>query len=66
MREIMDLQLARQRREEMLREAEARHRARALRASRGPVAGRRSDLAWEAKRLAGHLLKFLGALSNAS
>ncbi len=44
MHEMMSLELAKQRREELLREAELRHRAKALRATRKRDAGRRSAL----------------------
>jgi hypothetical protein len=66
MQEMMAPQLARQRREELLREGETRRLASVLRAARGRRAGRGSALAWEAKRHAGRLLKVLGALGNAS
>ena len=56
---MMDYQLWKQRREELLREAELSRRAKALRAARKGGAGRRSALAWEIKRQAGGLLKFL-------
>jgi hypothetical protein len=65
MQEMMDLQFARQRREEILREVDTNRRTRALRATRGRRAGRGPDLAWEMKRHAGRLLKVLGALRNA-
>jgi hypothetical protein len=65
MREMMDLQLARHRREELLREAEMHGGAEALRTARGRRVGRGSALAWEAKRHTGRLLKVLGALRNA-
>jgi hypothetical protein len=52
MHEMMDLLLANQRREEMLREAELRHQAKALRATRRRRARRRSALLWELKRYA--------------
>ena len=58
MHELMSLELAKQRREELLREAELRRRAKALRAARRRD-GRRSTLAWEIKRQAGGLLKLL-------
>ena len=48
MREMMDLQLARQRREELLREAETHGRAEALRAARGRRVGR--DQPWRGRR----------------
>jgi hypothetical protein len=65
MREMMSLELARQRREELLREAEMNRRAKALRAARKRGAGRRSTLAWEIKRQAGRLLKPLRTLRKA-
>ena len=65
MREMMSLELAKQRREELLREAELSRRAKALRAARKRGAGRRSALVWEMKRQAGRLLKVLRSLRNA-
>ena len=62
MHQMMDFQLAKQRHEERLREAESSRQARALRDSRKRRAGRRSALRWELKRHAGRLLKFLGTL----
>ena len=59
MHEMMSIELAKQRREEVLREAELSHQAKALRATRKRRAGRRSALAWEMKRQAGGLLKLL-------
>lgn len=59
MHEMMSLELAKQRREELLREAELRHRAKALRATRKRDAGRRSALVWEIRRHTGRLLKRL-------
>ena len=59
MHEMMSLELAKQRREELLREAELRHQAKALRAARKRRDGRRSALVWEMKRQAGRLLKLL-------
>ncbi len=64
MREMTSLELAKQRHEERLREAESSRQAKALRDSRKWRAGRRSALAWELKRHAGRLLKFLRALRN--
>ena len=63
---MMSLELAKQRREELLREAESDRHARALRATRKRRAGRRSALVWEIKRHAGHLFKVLRILRNAS
>ncbi len=59
MREMTSLELAKQRHEELLREAELRRRARALRAARKRGDGRRSTLVWELKRQAQRLLKLL-------
>jgi hypothetical protein len=59
MHEMMTLELAKQRREELLREAELGRLAKALRAARKRGAGRRSALVWEMKRYAGGLLKLL-------
>ena len=64
MREMTSLELAKQRHEEMLRQAESRRQAKALRETRKRGAGRRSALAWEMKRQAGRFLKFLRALGN--
>ena len=63
--QMMDFQLAKQRHEERLREAELSRQARALRATRRRRAGQRSALAWETKRQAGRLLKFLRTLTKA-
>jgi hypothetical protein len=60
MREMMDIQLVKQRRDELLCEAELNRQAKALRATRKRRASRRSALVWELKRHAGRLLKFLG------
>ena len=62
---MMDLQLVNQRREEMLREVELNHQAKALRAAGKGRAGRRSTLVWEIKRHARRLLKLLRASRNA-
>jgi hypothetical protein len=59
---MMSLELAKQRREEMLREAERNRQAKALRAARKRRAGRRSGLVWEIKRHAGRLFKRLRTL----
>ena len=60
---MMDLQLVNQRREEMIREAERTHLVKTLRDSRKRRdAGRISSAAWELKRIAGRLLKFLRTL----
>jgi hypothetical protein len=62
---MMDYRIWRQRHEELLREAELSRRAKALRVARKRGAGRRSILAWEIKRQAGRLFKFLRTLSKA-
>jgi hypothetical protein len=59
-REMMSFELAKQRQEERLREAELSHQVKALRATRKRRDGRRSALVWEIKRHAGRLLKHLG------
>ena len=59
MHEMMSLELAKQRREELLREAELRRRAKALRAAPKGDASRRVAVVWEIKRQAGRLLKLL-------
>jgi hypothetical protein len=59
MREMMSLELAKQRHEELLREAEMSRRAKALRTARKRREGRSSVLIWELKRYAGSLLKLL-------
>jgi len=64
MHEMMSLELAKQRREELLREAELNRRAKAVRATRKRRDGRRSALVWEVKRHAGGLLKLLRVLRN--
>jgi hypothetical protein len=53
---MMDLEIWKQRREEMMREVEQIRLARALRKSRKR---RGSALAWELKRAVGHLRKML-------
>jgi hypothetical protein len=58
--EMMDIQHVNQRRQEMLREAELNHQAKALRTAGKGRASRRSTLVWEMKRHAGRLLKLLG------
>ena len=66
MHEMMDFQIWKQRREEVMREAEMNRQAKALRAARKRRAdGRRSALVWEMKRQAGRLLKRLRILRNA-
>ena len=59
MHELMSIELAKQRREELLREAELSRQAKALRAARKLRAGQRSALVWEIKRYAVGLLKLL-------
>ena len=63
--EVRDFQLAKHRREELLREAELNRQVKALRATGKRGAGRRSALVWEIKRQAGVLLKILSTLRNA-
>ena len=65
MHEMMSLELANQRREKLLREAELSRQAKALRATRKRRAGRRSAVVWESKRHAGRLFELLRALRNA-
>jgi single-stranded DNA-specific DHH superfamily exonuclease len=65
MDQMMNLQLAKQHREERLREVELNRQAKALRAAGKGRAGRRSALVWEMKWHAGRLLKLLGTLKNA-
>jgi len=64
MHEMMDFQSAKQRREEMLCEAELNRQAIALRAPRKRRAGRRSAPVWEMKRHAERLFKLLTILRN--
>ncbi len=63
--EMMDYHIWRQRHEELLREAELSRRAKVLRETRKRDAGRTTPLAWEIKRHAGRLLKFLRTLRKA-
>jgi hypothetical protein len=67
MREWMDSQIWKQRREEMMCEVEQNRLAKALRESRKRrgAEGRTSSLAWELKRIAGRLLKLLRSLKRA-
>ena len=68
LREMMDLQVWKQRREEMMREVEQNRLAKALRDSRKRRTGannRASSLAWELERIAGRLLKLLRSLKRA-
>jgi hypothetical protein len=64
-REMMDLEVWKQRHEEMMREAEQDRLAKALRHSRKlRGASRASSLMWELKRIAGRLRKRLRSLRN--
>ena len=65
MHEMMSFEFAKQRREELLREAELSHRTKALRAVRRRRSGRISALVWEIKRYAGGLLKLVRVMRNA-
>jgi hypothetical protein len=69
MREWMDLQIWKQRHEEMMREVEQNRLAKALRQSRKKrrtgANNRALSLAWELKRIAGRLLKLLRSLKRA-
>jgi hypothetical protein len=62
--EMMDLQVWKQRRVEMMREVEQNRLAKALRESRKRrgAEGGASSLAWELKRIVGRLLKLLRSL----
>ncbi len=64
MQQMMDFQFAKQRREELLREAEISRQGKALRATGKRRAGHRSALAWELKRRAGRFRKRLKTLRN--
>jgi vacuolar-type H+-ATPase subunit H len=57
--EMMSLELAKQRREELLRKAELRRQAKALRVARKRGDGRRSAVVWEMRKQAQRLLKVL-------
>jgi hypothetical protein len=59
MHNMMCLELAKQRHEELLREAEMSRQAKALRAAHKGDASRRSTVVWELKRQAQRLLKLL-------
>ena len=59
MHEMLDSHLWKQRRGEMLREVERNRLVKTLRAARKRRIGRRSALAWEIKRQAGRLFKYL-------
>ena len=62
---MMGLELAKQRREEVMREVELDRLAKRVRATRKRRAGRGSALVWEVKKQAGRLLKLLRAMRNA-
>ena len=62
---MIDLQLIKLRREELLREAGLNRQAKALRAAPKGHAGRRSTLVWDIERHAGLLLKLLRLMRNA-
>ena len=62
---MMGLELAKQRREEVMREVELDSLAKRVRATRKRRAGRRSALVWEVKKQAGRLLKLVRAMRNA-
>ncbi len=64
MHETMSLEPAKQRREELLGEAERNRLVKALRAARKRHAGRRSVLVWETKRYVMRLLKLLRTLKK--
>ena len=64
MHHMMGYQIAKQRHEELLREAEMNRQVRALLATGKRRAGRRSALAWELKRHAGRFRKRLKTLWN--
>jgi hypothetical protein len=59
MHKMMDFQLAKQRHEQVLREAESRRQARALREARKRRGSQTSVLVWEMKGHAERLLKLL-------
>jgi hypothetical protein len=64
MQQMMDFQFARQRHEELLREAEMNRQVKALLATGKRRAGRNSALAWGLRRHAGVLPKLLRTLRN--
>ena len=64
MHQMMDFQLWKQRREELLHEAQRNRHARALRATRKRRAGRIAALVWEIKRHVGRLFKLLSAFPD--
>jgi hypothetical protein len=63
--ELMDSQLWKQRREEVMCEVELNRRATALRTTHKQGDGRSAALVWEMKKQAEGLLTFLRALRNA-
>jgi hypothetical protein len=63
---MTDFQVWKQRREELLREAEMSRQAKALRATHKRRDGQRSALVWEMKRYAGGLPKLLRGLRKAA
>jgi hypothetical protein len=65
MHEMMDFQLVKERREEVLREVELDRLAQRVRATCKRRDSWRSALVWEMRRYAEGLLKFLRALRNA-
>jgi hypothetical protein len=66
MHEMMDFQLVKERREEVMREVELNRLARRVRAARKKRRdGRRSAVVWEMKWYAGRLLKLLRTLRKA-
>jgi len=64
MHEMMDLNVWRQRRGEMVREVEQNRLAKVLRAGRKTLGRRVFLLAWESRRVAGLLLKFSKTLKK--
>jgi hypothetical protein len=64
MREMIDSQLRKQRRQDMLREVERNRLVKALRVTRRCRTGRRSALVWKMKRQAGRLFKLLRLLKT--
>jgi hypothetical protein len=64
MQQMMDFQLVKHHREDLLREAEMNRQVKAWRVTGKRRAGRSSALAWELRGHAGVLLKRLRALRN--
>jgi hypothetical protein len=64
MHDMMRLELAKQRPEELLREAERNRQAKVLRAARNRRDGGRAAPVWEIERHAGRLFKLLRSLRN--